>query len=153
MPELSIKSWNLPDVRFKPGLYLPQCLLGAGLYILATVCLWNSTVAWPVCLLLSAVALLYTLCELARVNRLWGGIPLACLVCENRRWQMQLVGGEWYPLQLEPWPLVHPLVLVARFTAPGDGDTRFTLFLIAGNTDPELWRRLSLCLRYGREPC
>ena len=151
MPELSIKSWNLPDVRFKPGLYLPQCLLGAGLYILATVCLWNSAIPWPLCLLLSGVALLYSLRELARVNRLWGEFPLASLVCENRRWKMQLADGEWYPLQLEPWPLVHPAIVVARFSVPDGGEARFTLFLVAGNIDPELWRRLSLGLRYGRE--
>jgi hypothetical protein len=122
------------------------------LYILATACVWNSALAWPLCLLLSIVALLYTLRELARVNRLCGELPLASLVCEDRGWQMQLLDGQWYPLQLEPWPLVHPAVLVARFTAPDRGDARFTLFLIAGNTDPELWRRLSLCLRYAGEP-
>jgi hypothetical protein len=122
------------------------------LYTLATICLWNSALAWPLCLLLSVVALLYTLRELARVNRFWGKFPLAFLVCENRVWKMQLMDGEWYPLQLEPWPLVHPALLAARFSVPGGGDTRFRLFLIAGNTDPELWRRLSLGLRYGSEP-
>jgi hypothetical protein len=152
MPELSIKSWNLPDVRYRPGLYLPQCLLGAGLYAVATACLWNSALAWPLCLPLSAAALLYTLRELGRINRLWGKIPLASLLCENGKWQMQLANDERYPLRLEPWPLVHPALLAARFSVPGGGDTRFSLFLIAGNTDPELWRRLSLGLRYGREP-
>ena len=152
MPELSTKSWNLPDVRFRPGLYLPQCLFGAGLYTLATICLWNSAIPWPLCLLLSAVALWYTLAELARVNRRWGEFPLASLVWENREWKMQLMDGEWYPLRLEPSPLVNPAVLVARFSVADGGEARFTLFLVAGNTDPELWRRLSLCLRYGREP-
>ena len=152
MPKLSTKSWNLPDVRFEPGLYLPQCLLGAGLYALATVCLWASAMPWPLCLLLSWVALLYTLRELARVNRLWGGLPLTSLVCENRVWKMQLVDGVWHSLRLEPWPLILPAVLAARFCVPDGGDTRFTLFLIAGNTEPELWRRISLGLRYGREP-
>jgi len=152
MPKLSTKSWNIADVRFRPGLYLPQCLLGAGLYAVATVCLWNSALAWPLCLLLSVVALLYTLRELARINRLWGELPVASLVCEDRGWKLQLADGQWCPLQMEPSPLVHPAVLLARFSAPDRGAARFTLFLIAGNTDPELWRRLSLCLRYAREP-
>jgi hypothetical protein len=151
MPKLSIKSWNLPDVRFRPGLYLPQCLLGAGLYAVATACLWSSALAWQLCLLLSVAALLYTLHELARINRCWGETPLATLVCENREWQMQLVDGEWLPLQLESWPLVHPMVLVARFSVPQGGAGKFTLFLLARNTDPETWRRLCLCLRYARE--
>ena len=153
MPVLSTKSWSLPDVRIRPGLYLPQCLLGVGLYGIAALCLWSCAMPWPLCLLLSALALYYTVGELSRLNRCWGRLPLASLVCENGKWQMQLQTGEWYPLQLEPWPLVHPGVVVARFIVPGGGDARFSLLLIAGNTDPELWRRLSLCLRYGREPC
>ena len=60
MHKLSTKSWNIPDVRFRPGLYLPQRLLGAGLYAVATVSMCNYALAGPLCLLLSVLALLYT---------------------------------------------------------------------------------------------
>jgi hypothetical protein len=149
MSSSSIKSWRLPEVRLRPALYLPQCLLGGVLLGLACACLWYSSLPWQACMVLSAIAIVYSIREIWRLNRCWKGATVNCLVCDNGKWQIWLEGDCRLQLQLEPGPLVHPALVAARFRTCLEGDPPYSILLFAGNTEAELWRRLSLALRYG----
>ena len=148
MSSSSIEYWSLSDAQLRPSRYLPQYLGGAVLLLLACACLWSSSLSWQVCFAVTVTASIYCGLELSRINRLWNGRRLTALHCENGVWWLCLEGEIRISLRLEPGPLVHPLLLAARFHAALVDGPSLRLFLVAVNTEPELWRRLSLGLRY-----